>query len=353
VTLQNNTITLTTTAASGTLYGVLGVGGPVWTITGNQITLAAPNATSSNTLEAIQVLFSSAQTSSFVQISGNTLLGPKGSATGFTGHGIDVGNDVDASPAGNNSLTGVKVFSNTIDGFNHGIIFAWITGAYAYGNLIQNVVIGLVAKLTTSCLYSGNIVASMEGTPFNAALRGKADTNSIFANNLVLIDSSCATTEGMYASQDSNTPQNGSGTQFVNNSIFGTTQVAVYALVDSGGTTATFKNNNYFALGGNGATAWNYAGTTYATLAAWAAAHETTATGVDPTFMQPQAGLMFVRSGDYRVRSSNATLYRAGAFVDFATRDARGRPFAQTPTVGAYEVAAGDLAVTRSRRSGY
>jgi hypothetical protein len=277
-TVTGNTIFSTTTSSTGTAYGILCYSGPTFAIGNNTITVTGASSTMS--LTAIMGICSS-YNSTATSVYGNTITGPKGSAAAATGHGIDLGGDVDTAGANIHGFDGALVYNNAINGCNHGILCCFVSNAKVYTNQVQNVVIGLVDKLSTDCQWTGNTVSLLDGS--NAALRGKGSTRGVFASNLVLLDNTCNTSTFIMANADPIGPVGSTGMIFSNNLLYATAQVTAAVNVDPI-SAATFTNNNYYSTGGFGSTAFQYRGTTYSSVAAWAAAQEATATNTDPTF---------------------------------------------------------------------
>lgn len=118
---------------------------------------------------------------------------------------------------------------------------------------------------------------------------------------------------------------------FQNNIVYAEdgTQLTKLTVVSTtgGASTAVFRNNNYYSAGGIGTTAFVYLGSTYATLAAWIAAQEASAFGVDPGFVN-------VVGGDYRL--SVISPLRTAGFSVPNTFDFLGKSFEVPSPIGPY-----------------
>ena len=104
----------------------------------------------------------------------NTITGPSGPQTGYSGYGVLIG--VDA--AGNNTVTAVAD-ENVIVGCNHAILLGGVTSCKARYNTLRDCAYGVVMKHSTSCEYDGNLILN----PTINAILFKADTGSLARHN--------------------------------------------------------------------------------------------------------------------------------------------------------------------------
>ena len=224
-----------------------------------------------------------------VNIYNNEVICPSGSLDGI---GIQCGSNEDASPTGVGSLKNARVFNNTITGANHGVFVGWITDAKMYGNLVTDSTLGCISKGATTCKITGNVVVDCIGS---GGLLAKGDTDSTFANNLVITNPG-VTTVSMIAGRVS-VLVNSIGTVYTNNILFnngGTvTKFVNYAVSQ----TATFFNNNYYSNAAIPTNSWVYAGANVADIAAWQALGVTTdETNIDPELVDSDNGNYLTQS---------------------------------------------------------
>lgn len=244
----------------------------------------------------------------------NTLSGVVGASGG---RGIHCGSNDNPTPTGANSLKNARVFSNTVNGFNHGVFVGWITDARMYANKVSNTVLGCVAKSTATCKITGNVVIDNTG---DGCFLAKGDTDSDFANNLAITNVG-ATTISMIAGRV-NITDDSTGTKWTNNILFNNGGTVTKFVNYSASQTATFVNNNYYSNDAIPANSWVYAGANVADFTAWAAHAQTTGElNVDPEI----TGLV---SSDYLARS--ASLLSGGANWGeemYLSEDFNGYPF--------------------------
>lgn len=236
-----------------------------------------------------------------------------------TGYGIGVGGE-DLSPRG--KINALYIYGNDISHVNHGLfIGAGVSWARAWGNVVRDSVIGLIAKLCgPDVVIHSNIVIG--GPLSGGAVRTKGSTGSKLTNNLVIWDAS-SVAAGAFIQADEATEGPSVGVDIANNVLYAPSSAVAKAVVIGTGSSAKLRANDYFAGSfGTGA----FAGLD--TLAAWAAANEPTALGVDPKF---------VGGGDWRL-SASSPLGSAG-IAGLADCDFMGRSFADA-VVGPMPVAA-------------
>jgi hypothetical protein len=256
--------------------------------------------------------------------------------TSVTGYAIGVGEDGDTG-INANLINGLWIHGNDLKRANHLLFVGNETGAVVTGNKVDDGIIGVIGKRTVGGLFTGNIVKNVTT---GGSLRNKAGTNDVFANNTVIL----TTANGIGMLSNASGATASIATKFVNNIIYMDGVEATASQVDNDSSTAVFSNNNYYSTVAFKSTAFKYQATTYATLAAWIAAQEASAINVNPQFEN-------YSSDDYRVPASNSDLYQKGVYINAEVKDYRLRPFRNTPTVGAYEVTAGDRCATRNSRT--
>ena len=177
-----------------------------------------------------------------VRISGNDLIlkgTPSIVPTG--GYGILVGEEA----AGGAGVDNIRVYGNTVNGFNHAVMFGGdVTDARAFSNRVSNSVISLICKLTdaTSLMY-GNLVTDPAGS--SQVFRFKGATDSEIGNNTLEINTTYA---GDILRVDEEGATDSTGVVFSNNSI----DIKDAADFTGGVTvtasqTFTASNNNYYS----------------------------------------------------------------------------------------------------------
>jgi hypothetical protein len=205
------------------------------------------------------------------------------------GYGIAVGNETALA----DTLANVAIYENDISHANHGLFAGYgITSGYSRGNVVRDTAIGCITKGNTcGFVHAANVVIG--GPLTGGGLRSKTSGNAKFYNNLVVFDSqSVAGGVGQQADTTS------VDTDYQNNIIYAPSVACSKAAVLASGSTATYANNDYYA-GSFGAAAFDNGGTTYGTVALWAAAKEASALNVDP---------LFVGLGDYHLQSGSPAI---------------------------------------------
>lgn len=325
--VQNVVMTYDSANPAIYLSGVYAYGFATYDISGNTFTETSLLTTGS--YNGV-VILNSAQAATKCWIYNNTFTAASPTPGG---HNIQVGEDADTS-ANANSISGIRIRGNKSYNVNHHIICGWVTGAVVQGNYCENGIIGVIGKYTTNCKFTGNILKNITT---GGALRAKASSGDIYANNTVILTS--ASGLAMYVTASAGTAS--TGIVFKNNIIY-MTSAATPAIVLNDGSDATFANSNYYSTAGFAPPAFTYQANTYDTVAAWVAAHEASGLNIDPEFVAYPT--------DLRIPPTSA-LYHAGVFAGSDNRDYRGRPFNIKPTIGAYEVTAGDPAAPRTPRA--
>ena len=279
------------TTVGATSYAIFGDGVESWDIYGNNL-----HSISAGSSAGVCITGTVARTCKSVKIHRNKFVGVNGSASAV-GYGIAVGSE--SAVAG--VFEHVEIVENDVSHVNHGVFAGHgILSGFACGNVVRDSVIGCISKGNTAAFtFYSNIVIG--GILTGGALRAKECTGARFYNNLVIFDAQ-SVAAGSFEQADTTT----TGADFANNILYAPgVQVAKATLV-AANSTATFRSNNYFS-GSFAATAFNYGASNYASVAAWSAAKEATATGVDPLFVNS--------AGDYRL-SSASPLKGSGASVD-------------------------------------
>lgn len=202
------------------------------------------------------------------------------------GYGVAVGNETAIAE----TIAAVEIYENDISHANHGLFAGYgISSGYSRGNVVRDTVVGCISK-GNACgfVHAANVV--LGGPLTGGGLRSKTTSNAKFYNNLVVFDAqSVAAGVGQQADTTS------VNSDYQNNIIYAPAVACSKAAVLASGSSATYANNDYYA-GSFGAAAFDNGGTTYGTVALWAAAKESTALNVDP---------LFVGNGDYRLQSSS------------------------------------------------
>lgn len=207
----------------------------------------------------------------------------------------------------------------------HAILAGFCDAPTIRRNKMSRFGIGVICKDTNGGKVEANIATMITGQAF----RSKGATNVEFNNNTSVFPSSTYQNGySLYNDIDAVTGVSATGTVFRNNLCVNFVSTAGYFYNDST-SDATFENNNYVTLGASDPTnGWSYRGSTYATLALWAAAREATAMAVNPRFAN-------AANEDFYVR--NPRLARAGVAVSGLTSDYYGRAFLNPPSVGAIQ----------------
>jgi hypothetical protein len=249
------------------------------------------------------------------------------------GIGIRIGDDNSfVTP----NITRAEIYQNTISGANHGIMFGSVNNGIMWGNKASYCTIGLLSKGgTAGNLIYGNIVEKC--TDF--CMYSKAGVNDKFIGNTVVMSAGGYADTGMYTTPDAATAA--SGIIFENNIIYTDSTLVKFAQVSTGDT-ATFANNNYYSTAALPANPFHYAGTNYASIAAWIAAQESSALSANPLFVD-------IAGGNYKL-ATGSPMWRAGK-ARFGLKDYRGRRRQVPPSIGAYEPSSGDsIQIARTAR---
>lgn len=329
-TITDNTIT-TGSSKSCTQRGIYSVGQVEYTIADNTV-VPVPITGDVSTFRGIEVPNSAILTNKCWIY--NNEVGGVAKAFDLTGTSVLIGNDVDVEPATHDSINGIWAYGNTANNYNHGVFLGWVTGGTVVGNNVNHGTIGVIGKHTTRCLFTGNII---DGIGSGGALRSKGSANDVFANNTVIMTTESEVTGLAISCTNATT-----GAVFANNIIY-MSGIAALAVIVADTSAATFFSNDYYTDSSFAENPFAYQGTTYANLAAWIAAQESTALNINPAFVSYPT--------DLRIPASNTGLYHAGVKKAFNARDYNLRPYYIKPTIGAYEVSGGDTCLARKARS--
>lgn len=200
---------------------------------------------------------------------------------GYNGHGggymVLIGSD--GTGPGNNNHNNPLVENNNI-GANpaaglpvHGYILGWGSGGQVRNNTATGAGHGLLAKDWTGGTFSGNTVSGFSYDGIYA----KGATGTAFTDNTINV--TMANSQGVIrVDWDDVSTVKSTGIVLARNTLNVGVDPPIVVFVGAG-SDAAFSADNYalgVALGG--ATPWSYQGTGYATLAAWKAAREPTAT---------------------------------------------------------------------------
>lgn len=259
-------------------------------------------------------------------VSGNTLTASAINPSG--GGGIMIGDD--SNPADDHTISGA-VEGNTITGFNHGIMLGFVTEASAKRNLVRDVTIGIISKNSIRSLIAGNII--LGGALSGGALRSKGDTDSTFTNNTVVLDAAGGV--GYLGQENPDTSTGSTGVSVKNNAVYASANVVMVSV--NVGSDASFESNDWHSPSG---LVFTYQGASYTAVAAWNATAAARADiDADPLFLAP-AG---TTAESFKTRSGSP-LRRAGIPIspNYTLRDYRNCRFDIPPTIGAFEVCAGD-----------
>jgi len=268
--------------------------------------------------------------------------------------GISIG--VDASTAA--FVDDAQIYGNTVYGiyYNgvatpHNISVGAVNRGLVYGNTVYGGAVGILVGTNNGCVVSGNVVV---GAPY-CSLFAKGNTAAWFIGNTIVLRSDVAGVRfGAYGALGCaiQGATNNAATTFANNHVYNYSDTTMpYVIVDAS-QVATFKGNNYYAVGSVPANPWSYQGTPQSSLANWMIAQESTATATYPGFIKaPYANYL-----DYNLRPVTGS-YLRGQPVYIASGPISGPDFRgysrQFPSyVGAYDPASGDVLVSaRTQRT--
>lgn len=213
-----------------------------------------------------------------------------GDLNGTDNYAIFVGND--SAPSVHTNIQNALIYGNNITGTNHGYALGYVTGGKIYNNYADSLVIGVLAKYTTSTQVYNNIINNPGA---GGGLYAKGGTDTLFYNNTII--EGVDTTAGPLR-----VTENATDIVYKNNIVYSEQANSAFVTV-AVGSDATFDRNIYYSTQGLSATAWIYQGTGYSTLALWqAAGHDANSLSSNPLF----------------ISSSNRNLQAASPAIDAA-----------------------------------
>lgn len=245
-----------------------------------------------------------------------------------------------------------QIVGNTVNGTfydgsatPHGINLGRVTGGRVHGNKVTGFAVGILAGMNNGGAISGNIVRGASYAPLYA----KGNTSVTFANNTVVHDSSVLGANfGSYGAMAAaiQGATNNAATLFANNNIYCLTACRTYVTVDAS-QVATFQSNNYYSVVvPSEANPWSYQGSGQANLAAWQGAQEATAVSADPVFIGSDLSI----ANNVKLNPSSA-LRRAGKDLNIGNvQDCDNQAFHHPPDIGACGTNSGDAAAARTAR---
>lgn len=252
----------------------------------------------------------------------------------------------DAISAGQDSETGLgyttnaRIYGNKVVGqasiadTPHGITLRGAASGKIFANKIKRFHSPLMLSLCTNdnAMAYGNLIYDVYGV----GLSLKGNSGGQMHNNTVVItpnsiDGTTTKPYGIWVREQSATA-NSASKAYNNNILYlGMTKTGMFVLVDTGDA-CTFSSNNYYTDQSLPADAWSYTGVTYASLALWNAAQETTDATANAIFTASIADIT-AAFGDLDPDEYMATAANYGdAQKWFSTNDemegANGQPFA-------------------------
>ena len=193
--------------------------------------------------------------------------------------GIMILAGTDGSGVADNRHNDARIYGNICTGSVnsttlHGIMVGSAKGGIVFGNKVSYATLPLLSKLSSGTSFVGNEVKNIQGGTSGSGMRSKGSTNITFAHNGIYLNQ---TSYGAYTDHDTVVPTYSNNINYVGNNIYQDSASALFATVASS-STANFVGNNYYSTTALNANQWSYIGTSYATLAAWKAAKEPSAT---------------------------------------------------------------------------
>lgn len=335
VSITGATISVTAnSSASSNCYAVWVAKCNSVTVSGNTITANAPG--SSGSFQGVIITGASGLDANGSVVSGNTIYG-----YGVAGTCIAIGQGTSSDPSwgftencvvSGNTCIGNGSGSNT----PHGIVCDGQANVDVHGNYVRQFAPCYLLQRCSGGKFYSNIAVGPYGSSISA-LYVKGSTGGGFYNNTVYLKSGGAGRAIRVRVGDDAT--NSSGVVFRNNLIYADTAITDYLVLVDASQAATFDHNLYYSTVALPSACFSYQGTTYDTVAAWAAARETTAIAGDPKLANP--------SNDNFLLGFGSAAASAGAPV-FGVKDYTGRRYNPSqPSVGAY---ARRYAATRTTR---
>lgn len=333
VSISGHTVTGTldnSLTSTGAHYGIIVANVTNVAITNNSVTMSGTPG--SRVLAPIRVYAAAALAVTAPVVSGNAVVN-----NGLGGYGICLGND--ASGAGNSYVTDPVVNDNTVTAVPatqttpvHGILLGFNQG----GSVLRNTVIGcglaLIQKMNTvtGALFADNTIRS----PYSIGMYAKGAVNTRFVHNSVYVTDTANGSDAVTVLQalDDDGGTHSTGVEFSNNAVHIAGNVLTKFVSVGASNTATFASNLYFSDFSLPANPFTYQGTSYASVALWAAAQEATAVSGDPKFVD-------AANDNFRLQATSAAR-GAGSVASGVTTDKAGVAFASPPSIGAYEYVA-------------
>lgn len=217
--------------------------------------------------------------------------------TANDGYGILFGTDGLGGATVGNFLTdpiciGCDIIGNPTNTASHGLMIGDQVGGFFAANRIRGFAISMISKVQSSrglITAMNDIDGAVAGGAGMIYSKGSTAGSGHFGNRMHL---SAGAMQTVYQSLKDNT--SGAidvGSVFAFNTIYSQADATANALVAVGGasdaSTSTFAGNNWNLAGGVSGSPFSYQGTTYASVAAWAAAQELSLRNEVPTFSAP------------------------------------------------------------------
>lgn len=216
-------------------------------------------------------------------------------ATVSDGYGIIVGSDGNLGAAFDQLITdpiitNCDIIGNPNNNTSHGLMVGSQIGGVISSNRIRGFGIPIISKLQITrglISYDNDIDLCVSGGAGAIYSKGSSAGSFHFANKLHF--SAGYTSQVFQSLKDNATLTLDTGSLYAFNTAYSSAQMSAVVLVGGAAdaSTATLVMNNYNLAGGVSGSPFGYQGTTYATLAAWGAAQETTYRVDVPTIQEP------------------------------------------------------------------
>ena len=202
----------------------------------------------------------------------------------------------------------------------HGILAGGGVTATVKWNRVTTTALGLVDKVGQGCLFAANLVIDSSLTP----LRLKGSQNGIYRQN-TFIQSANYTGDFVLATNNDVPTVTNTVNALVEANIFYTPSLEAGGqfVNEAASQGVTYVANDYYGVGA-ATSAWSVGASNIVSLAAWQAAKEASALGVDPAFVAPE------------YTPSAASLVAGIARSASVLTDVRGRAYADPATIGAF-----------------
>jgi hypothetical protein len=214
----------------------------------------------------------------------------------------------------------------------HGVLLGFNQGGQVLRNTIVGCGLALIQKMNTvtGALFANNTVRDC----YSIALYAKGAVSTRFVHNSIYITDTANGSDAVTALQalDDDGGTHSTGIEFSNNAIHVAGNVLTKFVSVGASNTATFANDLYYSAFSLPANPFTYQGTSYASVALWAAAREATAVSGDPKFTD-------AANDNFRLQAGSAAI-GVGAPASGVTTDKVGVAYASPPSVGAYEYVA-------------